>query len=982
MNTLFRLSVATALVWAVGCEGPSSTSGPSASTSTQGQGVEQPSNEFNPLPQGFEWAMAERFPIDRDGDGVRDGLEDAAYARPESFEVTLEGCPAWSSPDFTYEWQIKGERSVVDLWQVTHLDRGCRFTSVFPGQGTYEVALTIRSDSGSRRYVQRVTLKDWLIVGMGDSYGSGEGSPDIPGNYPSNQAAKWADQRCHRSFKSASALVAQQLEESDPHSSVTYISLACSGANISQNSYEGISWISAINPLPDPDDEAYWTSRGQGLLGSYIGIETPHPGPWNTSEMLPPQVDRLKEVVGNRRIDALLLSAGGNDAGFSNVLAHCTMTSTCHADLDGHRLTNFTQKRFTALPNRFATLGARLSQLFGNIDVYLTEYPDLSRDQNGEACVEILHNVAAELADGIRRSQGEVQWIQNNFLAPLNQELRNAVQVQRQQQRAWHYVGGIEAAFRNHGMCAGDDRWFRVPPESRDLQGPKDDKRNTTGTAHPNEEGYRQLARAIRTQLFKTLGGHPYYPDGTLLREEHSGAIYVTQGFGRFPVPDEAALQELMGRLGTTGASIKNLTSVKMSEVPTAPRDGTFTRSASGNIRVYYGGAPFHVPNMSDLNRLLALHGLDHAAVGPIPSNAHGLLSSVPRDGTVVRDGVNVYYIYSGAIMPVSSVQQQRELGITDGHINPLPAGALSTLLNIPSWTSHLPVRLAPLDSVFVRGGTDTSVMIGGAAHHVADPQELSDLGTAQGRPGAPVHALPAYSYDRLPKRPHDNVLIQELTTGAVSVIQGGTAFHIGTWPVVEAIQAELSPEARTLHPAPRGLKDRLPATPLNHTLLREVNAPEVYLMMGGRKYHMPTLETIRRMGLDPARIRVVPPGALARFPTGPRRLDAFVDEINATTGVVRGWSLDLDSPSNVLQLTFMVDGPTGVGEVIGSMTTQRERPDVNAAYRDWEAAGTHGFTFTLPNSVRTGTPRELYVIARDAQGDETLTLGPIPFQL
>jgi len=76
-----------------------------------------------------------------------------------------------------YNWQIvKGKEYIGD-------GQNCRFT--FPlYEGEYDVTLTVTysDNSGTKKTsstTQQVTVQDWLILSLGDSYASGEGNPDI-----------------------------------------------------------------------------------------------------------------------------------------------------------------------------------------------------------------------------------------------------------------------------------------------------------------------------------------------------------------------------------------------------------------------------------------------------------------------------------------------------------------------------------------------------------------------------------------------------------------------------------------------------------------------------------------------------------------------------------------------------------------------------------------------------------------------------------
>ena len=124
----------------------------------------------------------------------------------------------------------------------------------------------------------RVT--DLFIVGMGDSFASGEGNPDVPvrfspdrtaeygvgannaalDGYPARvgdwkpigekafieENARWLDQACHRSLYSHQLRAALQLGVEDPHRAVTFVGVACSGAETVFGvflRYKGHEWV-------------------------------------------------------------------------------------------------------------------------------------------------------------------------------------------------------------------------------------------------------------------------------------------------------------------------------------------------------------------------------------------------------------------------------------------------------------------------------------------------------------------------------------------------------------------------------------------------------------------------------------------------------------------------------------------------------------------------------------------------------------------
>lgn len=71
-----------------------------------------------------------------------------------------------------YIWTVNGQHVAESA--------KCKATLRFPLEGAYKVGLTVVSASGATASVsQDVNIQDWLIIGLGDSYGSGEGNPNI-----------------------------------------------------------------------------------------------------------------------------------------------------------------------------------------------------------------------------------------------------------------------------------------------------------------------------------------------------------------------------------------------------------------------------------------------------------------------------------------------------------------------------------------------------------------------------------------------------------------------------------------------------------------------------------------------------------------------------------------------------------------------------------------------------------------------------------
>src|SRR6185503_8731808 len=182
------------------------------------------------------------------------------YVNPTSWVVDFDGCNPSLPPASRFVWEIAGQ--VIT-------ETRCRFSHSFTAQTDYPVKLTVTTPTDeTASFESTVTIKDLLIVSIGDSYASGEGNPDKPWNVVKH--ARWIDSRCHRSATAGPAQAALAIEKDDPHSTVTFISFACSGAGLKE-----------------------------GLTGEFK----------KGSVRLRPQLDQVVDAAKGRPIDALLISS-------------------------------------------------------------------------------------------------------------------------------------------------------------------------------------------------------------------------------------------------------------------------------------------------------------------------------------------------------------------------------------------------------------------------------------------------------------------------------------------------------------------------------------------------------------------------------------------------------------------------------------------------------------------------------------------------
>lgn len=363
-------------------------------------------------------------------------LPSADWISPSSWPVALNGCASnrAGAAISRYEWEV----TLPNRSPIRESSTGCMLDITVPEQGDFPVKLTMVASNGARYTASRlVKVKDYLIVSMGDSVAAGEGNPDVRGP----GLIVWNDTPCRRSWKSGHALAAIQLEDLDPHSSVTFFSTACSGDGIERGMLSN--------------------SDGNGLI----------------------QMDQVEQRLGSRAIDALFLQVGANDMGFGEVVKQCGIPFHDCADQafgDGVR------RAIDRLPGQYRTLQdviARRLRLASPHNVFLGEYFDPSKDHNGNFCDFEMTN-AGRVADWVPSwVNGHISAKDNQFawgqvVLPLNDTILRAAG-----ERQWRHVGGVASAYYARGYCSANS-WIRNWDDSWNFQD------NEKGTMHPNEYGH------------------------------------------------------------------------------------------------------------------------------------------------------------------------------------------------------------------------------------------------------------------------------------------------------------------------------------------------------------------------------------------------------------------------------------------------------------------------------------------------------------
>ncbi|HEX8581630.1 MAG TPA: PKD domain-containing protein, partial [Acidimicrobiales bacterium] len=487
-------------------------------------------------PAAFTWSMPDRFGVDADHDDVIDERTDAAYVDPATWPVDFDACAAGGQPHpgATYTWVFGDGTPPSDA------GNDCTVTHPYAEVDVpYQVTLTLADGSGSSTTTQTILPRDHVIVSLGDSAASGEGNPDhlepalrSRSFTSAGFSHTWNDEQCHRSALAGPAQAAIRLEQRDPHSSVTFIHLACSGARITRGvigPYQGL--VNDADPRLDCDDP------GSPFYIRYPDPKLDAPRPTDP-DCLPPQVEQLASIIGGRAIDAITVSGGINDVFFSKVAFACLLTDDCSTmpsdqmmGPDGQAQTadQFLGVRFGQLRSRIGAMADQLMDLpLRSADpahgiaagrVFLTTYPNPETDDDGSVChtdevarvarmpqwlkdaVDDLLAPAGMDSDAGIMTQHEWGWAAEAIVQRLKTEIVAATGTANAEYPGrFAVITEPTGAFATHGYCA-NDTWVRDIPTSFLYQ------RDPEGSFHPNRAGhFYGYALPIEDHLAAHLG--------------------------------------------------------------------------------------------------------------------------------------------------------------------------------------------------------------------------------------------------------------------------------------------------------------------------------------------------------------------------------------------------------------------------------------------------------------------------------------------
>lgn len=355
----------------------------------------------------------------------------------------------------------------------------------------------------------RIVVQDILIVGLGDSFGSGEGNPDVPVRFSRQRSAdyglssegvnltgyparvgdwqeigdeifiknnaRWLDQACHRSLYSHQLRVALQLGIEDPHRAVTFLGFACSGAEITAGlflRYKGNEWVE------HPPDVSQISAVARAQCGERDVPLKDYPEAYHIGGKITDLKGSVRlhkcEREFARKIDLILVSIGGNDIGFARLVANAVLRDQSTLKQLGGWFGQVYDKEDIEEPLKNLDYRYKaLHRAFHNIlhvpwnesdRIILTAYPPLALQQDGRSlCPDGgigMDVLPAFSLNSSRAKDGE----------DVSQKLFKVMEGHAKN-RGWTFAKHHWKVFLSHSLCAG----FQIanPTPANDLRLPR-----------------------------------------------------------------------------------------------------------------------------------------------------------------------------------------------------------------------------------------------------------------------------------------------------------------------------------------------------------------------------------------------------------------------------------------------------------------------------------------------------------------------------
>lgn len=525
------------------------------------------------------------------------------YMNPDSHKVvlSLRGIDETDAVDCTWLTAPLGGRQPRGSAVTQPCDVPVSFAIPYPSGARVSVEV------GGQPVAETVVkVTDLLIVGLGDSFASGEGNPDVPvrfsrertadygsgsaegayAGYPARvgdwkrigdkpfiaENARWLDQACHRSLYSGQLRTALQLAVEDPHRAVTFAGFACSGAEVAEGlflRYKGNEWV------PNPPELSQISAAAEAQCGKNSAPPQDLPHAYHMQGRLPELKGGLilKKCPADlaRKIDLLLVSTGGNDIGFSRLVANAVLSDgSLLRQLGGwfgqvHEIAE-AEDELENLGSRYKALNRALHNLLHvpwqeSDRIVLTAYPGLAVMEDGKSVCPDGRAGMDVVADFQLSAEKARQ--SSTVAEALNTIMRAAAN-----EHGWTFVDRHRAQFLGRGICAGfseaalssaDD--LRLPRKAGKVWQPYNpaDYRPYASRQRwfrtPNDAFLTGNFHATGSMLQKVIGRETVSWFQLLLASTYSGAFHPTAE-GHAAIAD-AIVERARGVLAKYGAEAR-----------------------------------------------------------------------------------------------------------------------------------------------------------------------------------------------------------------------------------------------------------------------------------------------------------------------------------------------------------------------------------------------------------------------------------------
>lgn len=359
--------------------------------------------------------------------------------------------------------------------------------------------------------VPRVT-----IIGLGDSFMSGEGAPVVEGTFnaqgTSGTQEQWSDglpfspsrslgldaatrtrlereaRACHRGAAGL-GLAVGDLQRSWPFIGFVHQSFACSGALVKHAIDTGYSGPGGCSRL-----------SGQAKSDCLAVTDDV------ASDSIQPQLPEALAFLASQQLapDAVVFSIGGNDLGFGHVIEDClgSVGGGCEAQDSAAR--RALAAGTASLPGEYDRLATALTRAgIPDSAVFLTQYPNPLRRTNNDLCAGLEFDDALMrfIADEEAAFAGQVHTTMNQMVtAGANRH-------------GWRLISSHVGTENTHGMCTGSAAWFNdtksaLATQGADLPSPFPGINISAGMVHPNRlghsEGYKPAYKAALDAMLRT----------------------------------------------------------------------------------------------------------------------------------------------------------------------------------------------------------------------------------------------------------------------------------------------------------------------------------------------------------------------------------------------------------------------------------------------------------------------------------------------